>query len=128
MFLAVCDIPVVVYYGPNGINYTVTIDNVITSGNVVADNVAEMSYDTFSRRLFYYDNSGTFYSMEVDGADIRQIASVSNVDRFTVDGRNNVTYYRNEFTNTVHSLNLTNLATTDLGITARDIDMDSINK
>ena len=128
MFLAACDIPVVVYYGTNGINYEVTIDNVTTSGNFVSDSVAEMSYDPFSRRLFYYDASGTFYSMEVDGSDIRRVGSLGNVVRFTVDGSNNITYYTNGLTNTVHSLMMSNFETADLDINGQDIDMDSTNK
>ena len=86
-----------------------------------------MDYDRFSRRLFYYE-SGNFYSIEQDGSDLRDIGAVGNVDRFTVDGRNNIIYYINTFTDIVYMFNMINLAESDVGIRAKDIDMDSVNK
>ena len=122
-----CNIPVVVYYGPSAINYQVTINNVTTSGSLVSRGAKDMDYDRFSRRLFYYA-SGNFYSIEQDGSDLRDIGAVGNVDRFTVDGRNNIIYYINDLTNTISKFNMTNSVETDVGISARDIDMDSVNK
>ena len=122
-----CNIPVVVYYGPSAINYQVTINNMTTSGRLVSGGAKDMDYDRFSRRLFYYV-SDNFYSIEQDGSDLRDIAAVGNVDRFTVDGRNNIIYYINDLTDTISKLNMTNSAATDVGISARDIDMDSVNK
>ena len=86
-----------------------------------------MDYDRFSRRLFYYV-SGNFYSMEEDGSDLRDIGAVGNVERFTVDGRNNIIYYINTLTDTIYKLNMTNLVETNLNIRAKDIDIDSVNK
>ena len=122
-----CNIPVVVYYGPSAINYQVTINNMTTSGRLVSGGAKDMDYDRFSRRLFYYV-SDNFYSIEQDGSDLRDIAAVGNVDRFTVDGRNNIIYYINDLTDTISKLNMTNSAETDVGISAKDIDMDSVNK
>ena len=127
MFLDVCNIPVVVYYGPSGINYQVTVNNVTTSGRLVNGGAEDMEYDRFSRRLFFYV-SGNFYSIEQDGSDLRDIGSVGNVERFTVDGRNNIIYYINTLTDIIYKLNMTNSVETDLGISAKDIDMDSVNK
>ena len=86
-----------------------------------------MDYDHFSRRLFYYV-SGNFYSMEEDGSDLRDKGAVGNVERFTVDGRNNIIYYINTLTDTIHKFNMTNLVETDLNIRGKDIDIDSVNK
>ena len=86
-----------------------------------------MDYDRFSRRLFYYV-LGNFYSMEEDGSDLRDIGAVGNVERFTVDGRNNIIYYINTLTDTIYKLNMTNLVETDLNIRGKDIDIDSVNK
>ena len=127
MFLDVCNIPVLVYYGPSAINYRVIVNNMTTSGNLSSRGAEDMDYDRFSRRLFYY-KSGNFYSIEQDGSDLRDIGAVGNVDRFTVDGRNNIIYYINTFTNTVYMFNMTNSAESDVGIRAKDIDMDSVNK
>ena len=125
--MAMCNIPVVVYYGPSAINYQVTINNMTTSGRLGSGGAKDMDYDRFSRRLFYYV-SDNFYSIEQDGSDLRDIAVVGNVDRFTVDGRNNIIYYINDLTDTISKLNMTNSAETDVGISAKDIDMDSVNK
>ena len=125
--MTTCNIPVVVYYGPSAVNYQVTINNVTTSGSLVSGGASDMDYDRFSRRLFYYV-SGNFYSMEEDGSDLRDIGAVGNVERFTVDGRNNIIYYINTLTDTIYKFNMTNLVETDLNIRARDIDMDSVNK
>jgi hypothetical protein len=125
--MTMCNIPVVVYYGPSAINYQVTINNMTTSGRLVSGGAKDMDYDRFSRRLFYYV-SDNFYSIEQDGSDLRDIAAVGNVDRFTVDGRNNIIYYINDLTDTISKLNMTNSAETDVGISAKDIDMDSVNK
>ena len=128
MFLDVCNIPVVVYYGPSAINYQVTVNNVTTSGRLVSGGAEDMDYDRFSRRLFFYV-SGNFYSIEQDdGSDLRDIGAVGNVERFTVDGRNNIIYYINTLTDIIYKLNMTNSVETDLGISAKDIDMDSVNK
>ena len=86
-----------------------------------------MDYDRFSRRLFYYV-SGNFYSMEEGGSDLRDIGAVGNVERFTVDGRNNIIYYISTLTDTIYKFNMTNLVETDLNIRAKDIDIDSVNK
>ena len=86
-----------------------------------------MDYDRFSRRLFYYV-LGNFYSMEEDGSDLRDIGAVGNVDRFTVDGRNNIIYYINTLTDTIYKFNMTNLVETNLNIRGKDIDIDSVNK
>lgn len=127
IFLAACDIPVLVYYGPNGVSYQVAINGQTTSGNLVSDNVEEMSYDHFSRQLFYYvDNSDTFFAIKEDGSEKRQSGSATHVGRFTVDGRNDNIYYINTLTNTVHLLQTG--IDIDLDINGRDIDMDSINK
>ena len=126
-FLAACDIPVIVYYGSNGANYQVTINDRTTSGNLVGDNVEEMSYDHLSRQLFYYvANSDTFFSIKEDGSEKRQSGTATNVGRFTVDGRNDDIYYINTLTDTVHLLQTGN--DIDLDINGRDIDMDCINK
>jgi hypothetical protein len=125
--MTTCNIPVVVYYGPSAVNYQVTINNVTTSGSLVSGGASDMDYDRFSRRLFYYV-SGNFYSIEEDGSDLRDIGAVGNVERFTVDGRNNIIYYINTLTDTIYKFNMTNLVETDLNIRARDIDMDSVNK
>ena len=122
-----CNIPVVVYYSLSAVNYQVTINNVTTSGNLVSGGASDMDYDRFSRRLFYYV-SGNFYSIEQDGSDLRDIGAVGNVDRFTVDGRNDIIYYINDLTDTISKFNMTNSAETDVGISAKDIDMDSVNK
>jgi hypothetical protein len=127
LFLDVCNIPVVVYYGPSAINYQVTVNNVTTSGSLVNGGAEDMDYDRFSRRLFYYV-SGNFYSIEQDGSDLRDIAAVDNVGRFTVDGRNNIIYYINSLTDIISKLNMTNAVETNVGISAKDIDMDSVNK
>jgi hypothetical protein len=125
--MTTCNIPVVVYYGSSAVNYQVTINNVTTSGNLVSGGASDMDYDRFSRRLFYYV-SGNFYSMEEDGSDLRDIGAVENVERFTVDGRNNIIYYVNTLTDTIYKFNMTNLVETDLNIRAKDIDIDSVNK
>jgi hypothetical protein len=125
--MTTCNIPVVVYYGYSAVNYHVTINNVTTSGNLVSGGAADMDYDRFSSRLFYYV-SGNFYSTEEDGSDLRDIGAVGNVERFTVDGRNNIIYFTNTLTDTIFKLNMTNLTETDLHIRAKDIDMDSVNK
>ncbi|CAB4009691.1 fibrillin-2-like isoform X48, partial [Paramuricea clavata] len=124
--MTMCNIPVVVYYGPSAINYQVTINNVTTSGSLGSGGAKDMNYDRLSRRLFYYV-SGNFYSVEQDGSDLRDIGAVGNVDRFTVDGRNNIIYYINDLTDIISKFNMTNSAETDLGIRAKDIDMDSVN-
>ena len=126
--MTICNIPVVVYYGPSEINYQVTINNITTtSASLVSGGAEDMDYDRFSRRLFYYV-SGNFYSIEQDGSDLREIAAVENVERFTIDGRNKVIYYINRLTRTISKLNMTNSAVTGVGIRAKDIDMDSVNK
>ncbi|CAB4000302.1 Hypothetical predicted protein [Paramuricea clavata] len=122
----VCNIPVVVYYGPSAINYRVTVNNMTTSGRLVSGGAEDMDYDRFSRRLFSYV-SGNVYSIEQDGSDLRDIAAAGNVERFTVDGRNNIIYYINDLTDTVYKFNMTNSVETDLGIRAKGIDMDSVN-
>jgi hypothetical protein len=125
--MTTCNIPVIVYYGPSAINYQVTVNNVTTSGSLVNGGAEDMDYDRFSRRLFYYV-SGNFYSIEQDGSDLRDIAAVDNVGRFTVDGRNNIIYYINSLTDIISKLNMTNAVETNVGISAKDIDMDSVNK
>jgi hypothetical protein len=100
--MTTCNIPVVVYYGSNAVNYQVTINNVTTSGNLFSGGASDVDYDRFSRQLFYYV-SGNFYSMEEDGSDVRDIGAVENVERFTVDGRNNIIYYINTLTDTIFS-------------------------
>jgi hypothetical protein len=125
--MTMCNIPVVVYYGLSAVNYQVTINNVTTSGNLVSGGANDMDYDRFSRRLFYYV-SGNFYSIEQDGSDLRDIGAVGNVDRFTVDGRNDIIYYINDLTDTISKFNMTNSVETDVGISAKDFDMDSVNK
>ena len=125
--MTTCNIPVVVYYGSSAVNYQVTINNVTTLGNLVSGGASDMDYDRFSRRLFYYV-LGNFYSMEEDGSDLRDIGTVGNVDRFTVDGRNNIIYYIYTLTDTIYKFNMTNLVETDLNIRAKDIDIDSVNK
>jgi hypothetical protein len=125
--MTMCNIPVVVYYGPSAINYQVTINNVTTSESLGSGGAKDMDYDRFSRRLFYYV-SGNFYSIEQNGSDLRDIGAVDNVDRFTVDGRNNIIYYINDLTDIISKFNVTNSAETDLGVRAKDIDMDSVNK
>jgi hypothetical protein len=125
--MTTCNIPVVVYYGSSAVNYQVTINNVATSGNLVSGGASDMDYDHFSRRLFYYV-SGNFYSIEQDGSDLRDRGAVGNVERFTVDGRNNIIYYINTLSDTIYKFNMTNLVETDLNIRAKDIDIDSVNK
>jgi hypothetical protein len=98
-----------------------------TSGNLGSGGAEDMDYDRFSRRLFYYA-SGRFYSIEQDGSDLRDIGAVGTVERFTVDGRNNIIYYINTLTDTIYKFNMTNLVDTDLNIRAKDIDIDSVNK
>ena len=133
LFLDVCNIPVIVYYGPSAINYQVTINNVTTSGSLVNGEAKDMNYDPFSRRLFYY-NSNNFYSIELDGSDLRRVAAaIPQVDRFIVDGRNNIIYYIHESTDTVYMLNMTDLGNTKVAdladVTgAKDIDIDRVNK
>ena len=133
MFLDVCNIPVIIYYGPAAINYQVTINNVITSASLGNGGAKDINYDPFSRRLFYYD-SGNFYSIELDGSDLRHIAGgVNQVERFTVDGRNNIIFYIHESTDTVYMLNMTDLENTQVvelaDVTAaKDIDIDHVNK
>jgi hypothetical protein len=41
--------------------------------------------------------------MEEDGSDVRDIGAVENVERFTVDGRNNIIYYIDTLTDTIFS-------------------------
>ncbi|CAB3993184.1 Hypothetical predicted protein [Paramuricea clavata] len=125
--MTMCSIPIVVYYGPSAINYRVTVNNMTTSASLGSGGAEDMDYDRFSRRLFYYV-SGNFYSIEQDGSGLRNIGAVGNVERFTVDGRNNIIYYINTLTDTIYKLNMTNLAETNLNIRAKDIDMDSVNK
>ena len=132
MFLDVCNIPVIIYYGPAAINYQVTINNVITSASLGNGGAKDINYDPFSRRLFYY-NSGNFYSIELDGSDFRLIAPVQQVERFTVDGRNNIIFYTHGSTDTVYMFNMTDLENTQVvelaDVTAaKDIDIDHVNK
>jgi hypothetical protein len=128
----VCNITLIVYYGPTAINYHVTINNVTTSPSLGSGGAKDINYDPFSRRLFYYD-SGNFYSIELDGSDLRLIAPVQQVERFTVDGRNNIIFYIHESTDTVYMLNMTDLEDTQVvelaDVTAaKDIDIDHVNK
>ena len=128
-----CNIPLIVYYGPTAINYQVTINNVTISASLGNGGAKDINYDPFSRRLFYYD-SGNFYSIELDGSDLRHIAGEGNqVERFTVDGRNNVIFYIHKSTDSVYMLNMTNLENTQVVeladvSAAKDIDIDHVNK
>ena len=128
-----CNIPVIVYYGSSAINYQVTINNVTTSPSLGNGGAKGINYDPFSRRLFYYD-SGNFYSIELDGSDLRRIAGeVNQIERFIVDGRNNIIFYIHESTDTVYMLNMTDLENTEVfelaDVTAaKDIDIDYVNK
>jgi hypothetical protein len=129
----VCNIPLIVYYGPTAINYQVTINNVTTSASLGNGGAKDINYDPFSRRLFYYD-SDNFYSIELDGSDLRHIAEeINQVERFTVDGRNNIIFYIHKSTDTVYMLNMTDLENTQVvelaDVTAaKDIDIDHVNK
>ena len=127
-----CNIPVIVYYGSSEINYQVTINNVTTSASLVGGGALDVDYDPFSRRLFYYV-SDNFYSVEQDGSDLRHIAEVKQVVRFTVDGEKNVIYFIHASTDTVYMFNMTTLESTEVtdlvDVTgAKDIDMDSVDK
>ena len=127
-----CNIPVVFYYGFYGTNYQVTINNVTTSERFVGNDVKDMNYDPSSRRLFLYHDSKNFYSIEQDGSDLRRI-EIENVDRFTVDGNNNIIYYIHKSTDTIYMLNMTNMENAEIAdladvAGAKDIDMDNINK
>ena len=110
-----------------------TINNVTTSRGLGNGGAKDINYDPVSRRLFYYD-SGNFYSIELDGSDLRHIAGgVNQVERFTVDGRNNIIFYIHESTDTVYMLNMTDLEDTQVvelaDVTAaKDIDIDHVNK
>ena len=131
LILDVCNIPVFVYYGGSEIDYKVTISNVTTSGSLVGGEATDVDYDPVSRRLFYHV-SENFYSVELDGSDVRQIKEVNQVVRFTVDGRNNVIYFIFESTDTVYTLNMTNSQTNQVDdlvdVTGvKDIDMDIVN-
>jgi hypothetical protein len=128
----VCNIPVLVYYGDSEINYQVTINNITTSGSLVSGGALDVDYDSFSRRLFYYQ-SEHFYSVKLDGSDVRDLGEVKLVVRFSVDGRNNIIYYIFDSTDTVYMFNMTNLQTDEVAdlqdVTgAKDIDVDSVNK
>ena len=77
--------------------------------------------------------SDNFYSVEQDGSDLRHIAEVRQVVRFTVAGEKNVIYFIHESTDTVYMLSMTNLESTEVtdlvDVTgAKDIDMDSVDK
>ena len=127
-----CNIPVVFYYGFSGISYQVTINNVTTSERLVGNEVKDMNYDASSRRLFLYDDLKNFYSIEQDGSDLRHI-EMENVDRFTVDGKNNIIYYIHKSTDTIFMLNMTDMENAEFAdladvAGAKDIDMDKINK
>jgi hypothetical protein len=128
----VCNIPVIVYYDQGAINYQVTINNVTTSASLGSGGAKDINYDPFSRRLFYYD-SGNFYSIELDGSDLRHVGAVGNVERFAVDGRNNIIYYINDLTDTIFKFNMADLENTPVvelaDVTgAKDIDIDHVNK
>ena len=127
-----CNIPVVFYYGFSGISYQVTINNVTTSERLVGNEVKDMNYDASSRRLFLYDDLKNFYSIEQDGSDLRRI-EIENIDRFTVDGNNNIIYYIHKSTDTIYMLNMTDMENAEFAdladvAGAKDIDMDKINK
>ena len=130
--LDVCNVPVVVYYDASNINYQVTINNSTTSASLGSGGAIDMSYDPISRRLFYYE-SNKFYSIEQDGSDLKQIVNALNVERFTIDGRNNVIYYILEQNDKVHMINMTSLENEQVTALAnidgvKDVDMDSINQ
>lgn len=132
VLIDVCDIPVLINYGISGINYQATIDNITSSGSLFGIEVIDINYDPFSRRLFFYDELDNFYSMEQDGSDLRRI-ELNQVERFTVDGSNNIIYYIHKSTDTIYMLNMTNLENTEVVDLAnvggaKDIDMDGINK
>ena len=115
------------YYGASEINYQVTINNVTTKETFVGGGAMDMDYDPISRHLFYYV-SGNFYSVKQDGSDVRDLGAVSRVGSFAVDGKNNVVYFVNDFTDKVEILNLTTMVITNTDIGANFVDMDNVNK
>lgn len=131
-FLDTCNIPLVVYFGLFGIRYQVTLQNVTTSKSLVGNEGKDIKYDPFSRRLFFYDDLENLYSIEQDGSDLRRI-EIGKVNRFTVDGSNNIIYYIHKSTDTIYMLNMTNMKNSEVVdladvAGAKDIDMDDINK
>ncbi|XP_028406423.1 fibropellin-1-like, partial [Dendronephthya gigantea] len=76
----VCDIPARIAYGDNEINYEVTLDNVTTLRRISTVGAQDLDYDPVSRRLFYY-NSDNFYSIELDGSDLKDLGEVRQVTR-----------------------------------------------
>ena len=127
-----CNIPVLITYGSSGINYQATVENMRTSGRLSGGEIIDINYDPFSRRLFFYDVQENFYSFEQDGSDLRRI-DLNQVERFTVDGSNNIIYYIHKSTDTIYMFNMTSLENVEVIdlvdiIGAKDIDMDSLNK
>ena len=91
-----------------------------------------MAYDSSSSRVYYYNSSddGTFYSMKLDGSDVRAVIKTEKLVRFTFDSKQKFIYYIHELTDQIHSVNITSmqdnavaqlLSATD----AKDLDMDS---
>lgn len=93
--------------------------------------VTDIAYDSLNGLLYYHSSSdGKFYSVKLDGSDHRFVADISDVERFTVDGKRNIIYYIHTRTKKIHFVNLTSIENNDVealisATDASDLDMDT---
>ena len=91
----------------------------------------KLSFDSLNKRLYLYSDGVGFTPLRLDGSYLTTI-SVTNVQFFIVDGRNNVIYYHHAREDNIWLYNITSgqpHKVDDLSDvnSIKDLDMDTTN-
>ena len=111
------------------------IKGVFSDGNstvtILSATDVKLNYDTTSKRLLYYDG-GDLVAVELDGSDPTTIASLTTLDRFTVDHITRKVYFITNLFKKVRIIDLDTGNITDLNPKnideADDLDSDATNR
>ena len=130
--LDVCKLPVIVVASSREITHYFTINNVTNSTKLVNSDAFDIAFDSTTGRLYFYNLSDTFYSMNLDGSYVRTVVELKNVKRFTIDGKNKRIYYVHGLTDKIRFVNMTSLQDNEFVSSpeltgTKDLDMDVKN-
>ena len=98
--------------------------------NILSVSNVKLNYDHSSERLLYYDGSN-LVSVKLDGTDASTIAPVTTILSFAVDPVARKVYYISNAFRKIHSIDLENGTSNDLGLTlanVEDVDTDPANR
>ena len=124
-----CQVDAIYYATTNGIKGIFSDSN--TAVTILSATNVKLNYDVGTKRLIYYDGT-SLNTVKLDGSNSTTIASVTTLERFTVDHITRKVYYVTDLFKAVRIIDLNTGNITDLNPSniadVDDLDSDPDNR